>query len=70
MSRPDELPEDAVFPPRIVTPEEDADRAQLRLEREERRAVQGVPSDPADALDPLRMPGEMASPPGWRTGAP
>jgi hypothetical protein len=66
MSRPEELPEAAITPPKIVTPEEDALRAELRAELEERRAQLGIPSDPADPNDPLRMPGESSSAPGFR----
>jgi hypothetical protein len=65
MSLPDELPEAATEEPPILTPEEDARRAELRAEREELRAQRGIPSDPADPLDPLRQPGEMSSAPGW-----
>jgi hypothetical protein len=66
MSRPEELPEAATTPPRIVTPEEDSQRAELRAELEERRALLGIPSDPADPNDPLRQPGESSSAPGFR----
>jgi len=64
VSRPEDLPEAALLPPPILTPEEDAERAALRQEREERRAELGIPSDPADPLDPLRQPGEPSSAPG------
>jgi hypothetical protein len=66
MSRPEELPEAATTPPKIVTPEEDASRAELRAELEERRALLGLSSDPADPNDPLRQPGESSSAPGFR----
>jgi hypothetical protein len=65
MSRLADLPEEAIVPPPIVTPEQDALRAQLRADREEWRARQGIASDPADPLDPLRMPGESSSAPGF-----
>jgi hypothetical protein len=61
MSRSEDLPEAALMPPPIVTPEEDANRARMREEREERRAELGIPSDPADPFDPLRQPGESSS---------
>jgi hypothetical protein len=63
MSKDKDLPEAATQPPPIATPAEDAGRASRRMEREERRAEQGVPSDSARPGDPLRQPGESSSPP-------
>ena len=64
--RDDGIPEAATVEPRILTPEEDAQRAYLHEEREEMRAYFGIHGTPADPRDPLRQPGESSSAPGWR----
>jgi hypothetical protein len=61
-----DLPEAATTEPPILTPEEDAERAHLREEREEMRALLGIRADPAGPYDPLRQPGESSSGPDRR----
>jgi len=59
---PAQIPEAAREEPRTLTPDEDADRATRRLERQERRgeALYPAPDDPG------RQGGELSPPPGKR----
>jgi hypothetical protein len=58
----DDVPEEATVEPRIVTPEEDARRAERRLEWQERMHTQRWPL----AKDRLRQPGELSPAPEKR----
>ena len=59
------VPEEATVEPRILTPEQAADRATLRAERQEREQMDDWP----EPDDPLRQPGEMSPAPDKRHGA-
>lgn len=61
MTKREDLPEAAVQPPPILTPDQDARRAEARRERDDKRAERGQPNDSAAADDPLRQPGEISS---------
>jgi len=58
----DDVPEAATVEPRIVTPEEDARRAERRLDWQERTHGQRWPMP----NDRLRQPGELSPPPAKR----
>jgi hypothetical protein len=58
------VPEEATVEPRIVTPEEDARRAERRLEWQERMRTQRWPL----ARDIMRQPGELSPAPQKRHG--
>lgn len=58
----DDVPEAATVEPRIVTPEEDARRAEQRLDWQERTHEQRWPMP----KDRLRQPGELSPPPQKR----
>jgi len=62
-TKPDDgVPEEATVEPRIATPEEDAQRAERRLDWQERMRTRRWPL-PNDAL---RQPGEMSPSPERR----
>lgn len=62
-TKPDDgVPEEATVEPRIVTPEEDARRAERRLDWQERTQVRRWPL----ANDALRQPGELSPSPQRR----
>jgi hypothetical protein len=54
-----DIPEDATEEPRILTPEEDAERAARRADLEESEQLEIWP----EPNDPLRQPGELSPPP-------
>jgi hypothetical protein len=58
----DGVPEERVEEPPILTPEEDAERAQRRLEAQEGEREPRWPQPD----DPLRQPGELSPPPEHR----
>ena len=60
--QPAEIPEAASEEPRTVTPEEDAERATRRLERQERRGESIYPAPE----DPGRQAGELSPAPAKR----
>jgi hypothetical protein len=57
-----DLPEEATEEPRIRSPEEDAERAEKRVEASERLTGDDA-LDLADPHNPLRIPGELSSKP-------
>jgi hypothetical protein len=59
---PSKVPEDATVEPRILTPDEVAERATLRAARQERDQMDEWPQPD----DPLRQPGEMSPAPDKR----
>jgi hypothetical protein len=58
----DDVPEEATVEPRIVTPEEDARRAERRLDWQERMHARRWPR----ASDRMRQPGELSPAPQKR----
>jgi hypothetical protein len=58
-----QLPEEATEEPRVLTPEEDAERARRAVEESAALEEEGDPLSLADPDNPLRMPGELSSRP-------
>jgi hypothetical protein len=63
-----DLPEEATEEPRIVSPEEDAERAQRRLEASGELFHADEALELADPKNPLRIPGELSSKPREERG--
>jgi hypothetical protein len=59
MNKSRTIPEEAEEEPRILSPQEDADRAARRLDWQERHEQKRWP----EPDDPLRQPGELSPPP-------
>lgn len=59
MNNPRQIPENAQEEPRILSPQEDADRATRRLDWQDEHDQKRWP----EPDDPLRQPGELSPPP-------
>jgi hypothetical protein len=57
------IPEEATVEPRVLTPEEEAERARQAVEISAAEELDGDPLSVADADSPVRMPGEMSTRP-------
>jgi hypothetical protein len=63
-TRKQQLPEEATVEPRVLTPEEDAERALRAVEISAAEELEGEdPLSVADPDSPVRMPGELSTRP-------